>query len=695
MGKLAKQIIHTMVTNKLSKTFLQLSLCLGLWLLCLQHSFATERWQVVILADNSVTNNLPALAPELTRYTDINHAITQGLTRVLNAADFDIHSSDELGFNNCKLESCFTISLDNIRAAMQRSDKTLNLALFYQFSAFKQRHNSITRWHFTLSGRLLDIDSGIQQDAFTVTNQRDEPQSTCIAECAHNWLTQELNFLTQELGTVLAEKLNALPRRYYYDLQMQNFTPQELQHTAHYLQTLDTYVADTLIQEYATHSQWLHQVASRDYQYVSELSSSELGSSLAHFLDAQGMQVSITYHQSPGLFILTRQGTPYLARYISLAVILLFCLASLLVYKKNQRQQALITPHNKALMLLLILCLVFALGLYWHSQKGTFAWLFNQLQPAAEPPSLVVEQTPEREQTQLAEHETKKEAKKEQQDENDWQQASKINTQQSYQFYLNRWPDGIYLLQASAALKAKTDDEAAWQAALNLATVEAYQDYLDNQPAGDFRQRALQKLTLLFKHFQQSQKLKELIALAEDYYYQQKNYGEARYYYQQAAELDDALAQYQLGQMYSQAQGTTQNQQLATKWYRQAAQQSHTQAQFKLAYRYSKGLGLKQDHQQSIYWYQLAAEQGHLVAQYNLAYIFAQGQVTGRDYQQAAYWYQKAAAQGDADAQNNLGKLYENGQGVIKDPVKARRLYRQAAAQGHQLAKINLSLLRQ
>jgi TPR repeat protein len=674
-----------MVTNKLSNTFLPLSLCLGLLLLCLQHSFAAERWQVVILADNSVANNLPALPPQLTLYTDINHTITQGLTRVLSAADFDIHSSGELGLSNCKLESCFTISLDNIRATIQRSDKPLNLALFYQFSAFKQRHNSTTRWHFTLSGRLLDIDSGMQQDAFTVTNQLDEPQQTCVAECAHNWLTQELNFLTQELGTVLAEKLNALPRRYYYDLQMQNFTPQELQHTAHYLQTLDTYVADTLVQEYATHSQWLHQVASRDYQYVSELSSSELGSSLAHFLDEQGMQVSITYHQTEALFILTRSGIPYLARYISLAVILLLCLASLLAYKKPQPQLALIKPNNKALILLLTLCLMFALGLYWHSQKGTFAWLFNQLQPAAETLSLAVEQTPEQEQT----------AKKEQQDDNDWQQASKINTQQSYQFYLNRWPDGLYLLQASAALKAKTDDEAAWQAALNLATVEAYQDYLDNQPAGDFRQRALQKLTLLFKHSQQSQKLKELIALAEDYYYQQKNYAEARYYYQQAAELDDALAQYQLGEIYSQAQGTTQNQQLATKWYQQAAEQGHTQAQFKLAYRYSKGQGVKQDHKQSIYWYQLAAEQGQLVAQYNLAYLFAHGQVTHRDYQQAAYWYQKAAAQGDADAQNNLGKLYENGQGVIKDVVKARSLYRQSAVQGHQLAKINLSLLTQ
>lgn len=690
-------------------------------------TMAAERWHVVILPDNSQT-----IPPEVSLYTDINLTITQGLTQVLSAADFSVHNGRNLNLPDCKFADCSAITLEQIREAAQQFNSSLNLALLYQFKAFKQRQNAQANWHFSLAGRLLDLDSGMQLDAFENHSRPNDMPKNCIAECANNWLSQQLDILSQELGAVLADKLKAMPRRHQYELQMQGFSLAELQQTLEYLRQLDSYVGDTLIREYANNTQWLQHLVSRDYQYTSELPSAELGSSLAHFMDDKGMQVNITYQHTQRQFSLQRRAISYALWYIGIGAIVVLLMAVLWRYKtrkhaspahnddgtlnqqdnlNNKLTDADIsakiseqsddkrdekhtdktykrTKNTRTIWLTLLL--LACAGFYWRY------YYIDLTIPTAALPPLQSEQV---EVNSATEQETAAQATPEQlaalQDDNDWQQANRINTLQSYQYYLNRWPEGRYFLSASAALKVLSDDEIAWQMALKEGTTEAYQAYLSDKPDGLYQQRALQRLALLLKHSQQNQKLKDLLTLADDYYYQQKNYVDALYYYQQAAELGSELAQFQLGQLYSLAQGTAQNERVATQWYQQAAKQGHAQAQFKLAYRYSKGVGVGQDHQQAIYWYQQAAEQGVLVAQYNLAYIYAQGQVTGRDYLKAAYWYQQAALQGDADAQNNLGKLYENGQGVEQNITKAKSLYRQAAAQGHQVAKINLSLISQ
>jgi hypothetical protein len=702
---------------------------LALFLLGIHSAQAAERWQVVILPDNSQT-----IPSEVSLYTDINLTITRGLTEVLSAADFSVHNGRNLNLPDCRLTSCSAITPQQIREAAQQFDSSLNLALLYQFKAFKQRQNGQANWHFSLAGRLLDLDSGMQLDAFESHSRPNDIPKNCIVECANHWLSQQLDILSQELGAVLADKLKALPRRFDYQLLLQDFSLAELQQSLEYLRQLDSYVSDTLIREYANNTQWLQHSVSREYQYSSELSSAELGSRLAHFMDGNGMQVNIIYQQTQRQFTLQRRATSNVLWYASFGVIALLLMAVLWRYNKRKQTFAphingdtLIQPNsinnaaddlgvddNKPLQseesdessevipadntnkptknartLWLTLLLLACAGVYWRFYYADLASPTAAIQPitSQQLEANVTEQTNTAQATpeQLAAF----------QDANDWQQASRINTLQSYQYYLNRWPAGRYALSASAALKVLSDDEVAWQAAVREGTTEAYQAYLSDKPDGLYQQRAMQRLALIFKHSQQDQKLKDVLALADDYYFQQKNYVDALYYYQQAAELGNDLAQFQLGQIYSQGQGTTKNERIAHQWYQQAAQQGHAQAQFKLAYGYSKGVGVGQDHQQAIYWYQQAAQQGVLIAQYNLAYIYTQGQVTERDYVKAAYWYQQAAAQGDADAQNNLAKLYENGQGVAQDLSKAKSLYRQAAAQGHQVAKINLSLITQ
>jgi TPR repeat protein len=636
----------------------------GLLCLFVQMSVAAERWQIVVLPDinYNTPNELPALA-------DYHSTISLGLTIALTNADFDVLNLHYLGLPNCMLEDCSTLTDQAIQQAATRSGKEVNLALLYQLNAFKQRQAASQKWYFSLSGRLLDLQSGAQQDAFRVDNWVNSPIKNCIGDCLSIWLNQNLTLLAQDLGSVLSEKLEALPRRFHYQLNLNNFNSAEIQQIDSYLKNIDGYVADLLLVDSHNKSQTLNQNlnhssvqntaqskgqsvdksidkssrqnTNRTYQYISELTASELGVKLEN---------------------LNRQ----------------YALPLKFEYDNTQRQFDIIGIEQTD---------------YWETLNQFITELLPSSEQEVSASQVPEEPSPLSSMTQPQEPETD-EDKNALKDQQIWQQALSINTLESYQQYLNIWPQGQHFMQANAAIKAFQDDKNIWQQASNKKTSQAFQQYLTLKPTGKYRHQAKQQLALLREQQQQAQKQQENKALADDYYYQQKNYPEALYYYQQAAKLGDVSSQYLLGKMYEDAKGSEQNLRQAANWYAQAAKQGHTKAQATLGYMYSKGNGVNQDYSQAIIWYQKAAEQGHMNAQYNLAYLYSLGQGVVKNYQQAAYWYQKSANQGDADAQNNLGKLYERGLGVNIDLAKAKSLYQLAAAQGNQIAQLNLHMLK-
>ena len=52
----------------------------------------------------------------------------------------------------------------------------------------------------------------------------------------------------------------------------------------------------------------------------------------------------------------------------------------------------------------------------------------------------------------------------------------------------------------------------------------------------------------------------------------------------------------------------------ALKWFRLAAEQGLAEAQNDLGYMYKEGQGVTQDYKEALKWYRLAAEQGHAEA---------------------------------------------------------------------------------
>src|SRR5919106_1454360 len=101
--------------------------------------------------------------------------------------------------------------------------------------------------------------------------------------------------------------------------------------------------------------------------------------------------------------------------------------------------------------------------------------------------------------------------------------------------------------------------------------------------------------------------------------------------------------------------------------FRPLAGQGNAVAQYNLGMMYSLGRGVPRDYAVAVSWYLKAADQGDASAQYNLGVMYSIGQGVRPDPVAAVSWYRKAAEQGHAGAQSNLGVMYQRGQGVPQD----------------------------
>lgn len=175
--------------------------------------------------------------------------------------------------------------------------------------------------------------------------------------------------------------------------------------------------------------------------------------------------------------------------------------------------------------------------------------------------------------------------------------------------------------------------------------------------------------------------------------YEKGDYATAYQIWLPLAEAGDSDAQFGVGVMLDNGQGTAENDAEAAKWYRLAAEHGNPDAQFNLALLYDSGKGVPTDKAEAAQWYKRAALAGHVGAQYNLALMFENGDGIDRDPATAAFWYRKAAEQGHAKAQNNLGVLYDKGIGVPENKSEAVRWYAASAAQGFARAQFNLGVM--
>jgi TPR repeat protein len=109
----------------------------------------------------------------------------------------------------------------------------------------------------------------------------------------------------------------------------------------------------------------------------------------------------------------------------------------------------------------------------------------------------------------------------------------------------------------------------------------------------------------------------------------------------------DASAQANLGLLYENGDGVTQDYAQAVSWYRMAAQQGDADGQVWLGKMYFNGNGVTQDYAQALKWTRRAADQGYVEAQFQLGNLYAVRQSNIIAYM----WYSVAFAQGYARAE--------------------------------------------
>lgn len=219
----------------------------------------------------------------------------------------------------------------------------------------------------------------------------------------------------------------------------------------------------------------------------------------------------------------------------------------------------------------------------------------------------------------------------------------------------------------------------------------------------------------------------------------EQGYAGAIEWYRKTAEQGDAIAQLNLGVMYSNGKGVPKDSTEAVWWYRKAAEQGNaeakvglewvsanndldsldtltqraelgdTTAQFNLGLIYAKGKGVAKNVDTSVRWYRMAAEQGDADAQFNLGVIYYNGEGCPKNDSEAIHWWrmagqlghaeaikwykkiaEQAAEKGDAFAQNELGWMYAEGKVVPKNEAAAIQWFRKAADQGFSEAQFSL-----
>ncbi|KAG0259021.1 hypothetical protein DFQ27_004347 [Actinomortierella ambigua] len=170
----------------------------------------------------------------------------------------------------------------------------------------------------------------------------------------------------------------------------------------------------------------------------------------------------------------------------------------------------------------------------------------------------------------------------------------------------------------------------------------------------------------------------------------------AAYWYRQAAEQGDALAQSKMAEMYDFGQGVEKpDSGLAAYFARKSANQGNPEAQFRLGLAYELGFRVPRSLDEARAWYRKAASQGLVDADAHLQLLLLlEKETTDQNVEaptdrEAVKWYrQQAKREHDSAivvaAQYSLGFIHEKGLfGVDVNTGQAIALYQGAAAEGH------------
>ena len=172
--------------------------------------------------------------------------------------------------------------------------------------------------------------------------------------------------------------------------------------------------------------------------------------------------------------------------------------------------------------------------------------------------------------------------------------------------------------------------------------------------------------------------------LAEDLY--EANDEETAELRQKAADLGNAEAMYNLGEMYY----FEQDSEKAIIWYKKAAEVGNINAINDLYYMYSNGDGVKSDYKEAIHWCEKGAELGDIDAMVEVGNAYRDGHGVQQDYTKAIRWYEEAYNRGNTDVIITISDCYYRSKAIIHSNDDAIKWHKKAAELGNTDAMIAL-----
>ena len=162
-------------------------------------------------------------------------------------------------------------------------------------------------------------------------------------------------------------------------------------------------------------------------------------------------------------------------------------------------------------------------------------------------------------------------------------------------------------------------------------------------------------------------------------------------YYQLAAYQGLKEAFYELGMSYFDGKGVNKSLNTAMIYFKIAADQNVAWAQFWLSYCY-KHFGRRKDLKEFFRYAQLAADQGLPSGQLAVANAYEQGIGVEQSLEKAFKYYQLAANLDDAEGFFHLGRFYQIGQYVEQSLEKALEYYRISFEKGYKKSKSRIEI---
>ena len=183
----------------------------------------------------------------------------------------------------------------------------------------------------------------------------------------------------------------------------------------------------------------------------------------------------------------------------------------------------------------------------------------------------------------------------------------------------------------------------------------------------------------------------------------------------QEAKQGNSNAQFDIGSMYKNGRGVSQDRSKAIEWYRKAAAQDNQKAatrlkllqaneerfkrelanaangnkesQYKIGNMYTEGIGTNIDLAKAAEAYELSARQDYAKAEYKLGLVHYEGTGVRTNKKTAYEWFKQAAEKDYPAAQYYLGKMYASGKGVKRNYAISLEWYTKAVDGGFNQAR--------